>query len=65
MEPNSWEIDITGIKASYGVDPEATDSLTYRELQARREKMRDQFAGHDNPLRTKSRRHRPRRSPKH
>lgn len=36
----NWEMDLTGIKASYGVDPAATDQLTYRELQERRGLLR-------------------------
>lgn len=44
---NSWEMDLTGIKASYGVDPSVTESLTYRELQTRRGTLRGQIGGQD------------------
>jgi ubiquinone biosynthesis protein len=40
MAMSDWQMDLTGIKASYGVDPAVTDSLTYRELQDRREIIR-------------------------
>ena len=40
MAVSDWEMDLTGIKASYGVDPAVTDTLTYRELQDRRELIR-------------------------
>lgn len=36
-------LDLTGIKASYGVDPTVTTSLTHRELQERREAIRRQL----------------------
>ncbi len=35
---------MTGMKASFGVDPAATDRLTYRELQERRELIRQRLA---------------------
>jgi ubiquinone biosynthesis protein len=44
---DAWEMDLTGIKASYGVDPAVTESLTYRELQARRGTLRGQIGGQD------------------
>lgn len=40
----NWEMDLDGIKAGYGVDPTVTDSLTYRELQDRRELIRKRLA---------------------
>jgi ubiquinone biosynthesis protein len=36
-------IDLTGVKASFGVDP-ATESLTYRDLQERRALIRQRLA---------------------
>ena len=39
-----WEPDLTGMKASFGVDPDVTDHLTYRELQERRAIIRDRFS---------------------
>ncbi len=38
-----WEPDLTGVKASFGVDPGVTDRLTYRELQERRELIRERL----------------------
>lgn len=43
---NDWSMDLAGIKASYGVDPDQTDSLTYRELQARRELISSRMRHH-------------------
>ena len=40
----NWEMDLDGLKAGYGVDPSVTDSLTYRELQDRRELIRKRLA---------------------
>jgi ubiquinone biosynthesis protein len=39
-----WEPDMAGLKAGFGVD-EATERLTYRELQARRAQVREKFEG--------------------
>lgn len=36
----TWELDLDGIKAGYGVDPTVTTSLTHRELQERRDLIR-------------------------
>jgi ubiquinone biosynthesis protein len=44
FDPDRWELDMTGMKASFGVDPTETDRLTYRELQERREVIRERFA---------------------
>lgn len=38
-----WQPDLTGVKASFGVDPTQTNQLTYRELQQRREQIRDRL----------------------
>ncbi len=40
LDSSTWDLDLTGIRASYGVDPTVTTSLTYEELQARREILR-------------------------
>ena len=37
-------MDLTGVKASFGVDPDEVTSLTYRELQERRKLIRDRLA---------------------
>jgi ubiquinone biosynthesis protein len=42
MEFGTYEMDLTGVKGSFGVDP-STDRLTYRELQERRELIRSRF----------------------
>ncbi|MGZ4760334.1 MAG: AarF/UbiB family protein, partial [Acidimicrobiales bacterium] len=43
LDPTTYELDLTGIKGSFGVDPGATQTLTYRELQERRELIRSRF----------------------
>jgi ubiquinone biosynthesis protein len=39
VDADSYEMDLTGMKGSFGVDPN-TERLTYRELQERRELIR-------------------------
>ncbi|MEZ5410910.1 MAG: AarF/UbiB family protein [Acidimicrobiales bacterium] len=36
VSPTSWEMDLEGLKAGFGVDPNEKSSLTYAELQERR-----------------------------
>ena len=43
IDPRSYEIDLEGVKASFGVDP-STEGLTYAELQQRREVIRRRFS---------------------
>ncbi|QGG97000.1 AarF/ABC1/UbiB kinase family protein [Actinomarinicola tropica] len=43
VDPRSVELDLSGVKASFGVDPSVAESLTYRDLQARRELIRERF----------------------
>jgi len=45
MEADKVDFDFTGIKASLGVDPDEVSSLTYRDLQERRELIRNRLAG--------------------
>jgi ubiquinone biosynthesis protein len=45
MDANAMAFDFSGIKASFGVDPTETSSLTYRDLQQRRELIRSRLAG--------------------
>jgi len=45
FDPDRWQLDMTGMKASFGVDPADTDRLTYRDLQERRETIRKRLAG--------------------
>jgi ubiquinone biosynthesis protein len=42
IDPRSYQLDMTGVKASFGMD-DATESLTYRDLQKRREVIRSRF----------------------
>jgi ubiquinone biosynthesis protein len=43
IDPRTYELDLTGVKSSFGVDA-GTESLTYRDLQERRELIRRRFA---------------------
>ncbi len=43
MAPDEWHVDTSALKASFGVDPEQTTELTYRELQERRQIIRDRY----------------------
>lgn len=45
IDPAAVEFDLSGIQASFGVDPSTTDTLTYRDLQKRREVIRNRLAG--------------------
>ena len=45
LEADAVEFDFTGIQASFGVDPSSTGSLTYRDLQKRREVIRNRLSG--------------------
>jgi ubiquinone biosynthesis protein len=49
LDPESFEFDFTGIKGSFGVDPDDTESLTYRDLQKRRDVIRERMQ--DKPKR--------------
>jgi ubiquinone biosynthesis protein len=42
IDPRSMEVDLTGVKASFGLD-ESVSGLTYRDLQKRREVIRNRF----------------------
>ena len=44
MSPDSWELDIEGVKAGFGVSDDV-DRLTYRDLQERRETIRKRLEG--------------------
>ena len=43
LDPASWKLDTTGMIASFGVDPETTERLTYRDIQARRDIIRERL----------------------
>ena len=42
LDPDAWQLDMTGVKASFGVDSEV-ESLTYRDLQERRAIIRERL----------------------
>ncbi len=42
LDPRAVQVDLTGVKAGFGVTPE-TEGLTYRELQQRRDVIRSRF----------------------
>ena len=39
LDPEAWQLDMTGVKASFGLD-DSVETLTYRELQERRAMIR-------------------------
>ncbi len=45
LAPGDYEVDLTSVKGSLGVDP-STESLTYRELQQRRELIASRLERH-------------------
>jgi ubiquinone biosynthesis protein len=45
VDPDSYAMDLSGIKAGFGVDPGSTPTLTYAELQERRELIRSRLRG--------------------
>jgi ubiquinone biosynthesis protein len=45
LADQTWEVDMDGIKAGFGVDPATTDRLTYAELQERRALINRRLAG--------------------
>ncbi|MEO9223437.1 MAG: AarF/ABC1/UbiB kinase family protein, partial [Acidimicrobiales bacterium] len=47
LDGTTWDLDLTAVKASYGVDPTVTTSLTYGELQERRELVRKRMERRD------------------
>jgi ubiquinone biosynthesis protein len=52
MNPDAYEMDLTGLQASFGVDPTEVETLTYRDLLERREKIRQRFAEGERPSRS-------------
>lgn len=42
IDPRTYELDMAGVRAGFGVD-DSTETLTYRELQERREVIRARF----------------------
>ncbi len=47
MAEQSWEVDVDGLKAGFGVDPNERDSLTYAELRERRSLIQRRLGGKD------------------
>ena len=45
IDHNAVEIDLDGVKASFGLDA-STERLTYRELQERRELIQKRMRAH-------------------
>lgn len=43
----TWELDLDGMKAGFGVDPATTDRLTYAELKQRRALIQRRLSGRD------------------
>ncbi len=50
IDPTSVEIDLDGVKAGFGLEPD-TNQLTYRELQQRRELIQKRMRDHVGALR--------------
>jgi ubiquinone biosynthesis protein len=46
VDPETYAMDLTGVKAGFGVDPTTTPTLTYRDLQKRRELIRSRLREH-------------------
>ena len=44
---SSWEVDVDGLKAGFGVDPATTSTLTYAELKERRALIRRRLSGRE------------------
>ena len=42
LDPKAWQLDMTGVKASFGLD-DSVESLTYRDLQERRQVIRERL----------------------
>jgi ubiquinone biosynthesis protein len=42
LDPDDWQLDMTGVKASFGLDA-SVESLTYRDLQERRAIIRERL----------------------
>ena len=54
IDPASYEVDLTSVKGSFGLD-QATESLSYRELQQRRELIRTRLERHSKGKRRRRR----------
>ena len=54
----TWEVDLSGVKASFGVDADETAALTHRELRERRQVISDRMAKRAEANRRSARRRR-------
>lgn len=54
LEPGEFELDLTGVKNSFGVD--GASSLTHRELQERRQLMQKRMEAHQQSVKKAKRR---------
>ncbi|MGI9597786.1 MAG: ABC1 kinase family protein [Acidimicrobiales bacterium] len=45
MAQQTWDLDLDGVKAGFGVDPATTDRLTYAELKQRRALIQKRLSG--------------------
>ncbi len=43
LDPDAYQLDLTGVRASFGYEEAATGPVTYRELQERREVIRSRL----------------------
>ncbi|HEX4822617.1 MAG TPA: AarF/UbiB family protein [Acidimicrobiales bacterium] len=55
LDPDAWQLDMTGVKASFGLD-DSIETLTYRELQDRRNVIRERLESQRPDRSKKSRR---------
>lgn len=46
IEAGAFEVNLDGVKAGFGLEPTAADTLTYRDLQARRELIQKRMRDH-------------------
>ncbi len=47
MAQQTWDLDLDGVKAGFGVDPAETDRLTHAELQERRALIQKRLSGRE------------------
>ncbi|MEM7276158.1 MAG: AarF/UbiB family protein [Actinomycetota bacterium] len=47
MAQQDWQLDLDGVKAGFGVDPNETDRLTYAELRERRALIQKRLSGRE------------------
>jgi ubiquinone biosynthesis protein len=43
LDPDAYQLDLSGVRASFGYEEGTEGAVTYRELQARREVIRDRL----------------------